>query len=147
MPEEDLIRPDIEKYPFQPAAKGHETCQLVFRFSEAAAPQTWVRALAVRKPASDGTYSYELGIVNPHVPSDRGDQGHVVYLYPCADMKTLLDLPPDAPEAGNGCLGPFNAQALNNVLSRLQELSITMHRNHEARQRIPAPNSRAPGLN
>ena len=142
---EDPIRPDIEKYPFQPAGKGHDVCQLVFRFNETAAPQTWVRALAVRKPTPEGAYSYELGIVNPHAPPDRGDQGEVIYLYPCADMKTLLDLP-DAPESGNGCLGPFNAQALNDVLARLQALSMTMHHHYEKRQGEDIPQGHAPGL-
>ena len=131
-----IMQPDIEKYPFAPFAPGQESCQLHFQFNEAAAPETMLRAHAVRLQAPGGEYSYKIGIVNPHIPARQAEDGAtVLWFYSPDEMKLLLNLPADAPEAGDGYLGPFDAARFNTLLAMLRDISVSMHHSYEARKR------------
>lgn len=128
--------PDIEKYPFAPFAPGQHSCQLCFQFNEAAAAETKLRAHAVRMQAPGGEFSYKIGIVNPHIPAREEEDGTtVLWFYNTDEMKLLLNLPADAPEAEGGYLGPFDAARFNALLATLQDISVSMHHSYEARKR------------
>jgi len=132
--------PDIERYKFAPLEPGAESCQLRFQFNKNSAPQTWLRARAIRAATGAGEYSYKIGIINPHLGAMETEEGTVYWLYSGEEARLMLDLP-NLPEDDDGYLGPMDAVQANKVLAKMQELTAVMHHDYEAR-RSGAPGPR-----